>query len=69
MSYAIMPVRIEGKESLENFPGPPWAARPDRARDRRRRSFSRTGDSALGDFDGAVILKAVGKVDVGLLSA
>ena len=32
-------------------------------------AFSRTGDPALGDFDDAVILKAVGEVDIGLLSA
>jgi hypothetical protein len=31
-------------------------------------AFSRTGDPALGDFDDAVILKAVGEVDIGLLS-
>ena len=31
-------------------------------------AFSRTGDPALGDFEDAVILKAVGEVDVGLLS-
>jgi hypothetical protein len=31
-------------------------------------AFSRTGDPALGDFDDAVILKAVGEVDAGLLS-
>ena len=29
-------------------------------------AFSRTGDPALGDFEDAVILKAVGEVDVGL---
>jgi hypothetical protein len=32
-------------------------------------AFSRTGDPALGDFDDAVILKAIGEVDSGLLSA
>ncbi len=32
-------------------------------------AFSRTGDPALGDFEDAVILKAIGEVDVGLLSA
>ena len=32
-------------------------------------AFSRTGDPALGDFEDAVILKTVGEVDVGLLSA
>jgi hypothetical protein len=32
-------------------------------------AFSRTGDPALGDFEDAVILKAVGEVDVGLLTA
>jgi hypothetical protein len=31
-------------------------------------AFSRTGDPALGDFEDAVILKAVGEVDTGLLS-
>jgi hypothetical protein len=31
-------------------------------------AFSRTGDPALGDFEDAVILKAVGEVDVGLTS-
>jgi hypothetical protein len=31
-------------------------------------AFSRTGDPALGDFEDAVILKAVGEVDVGLLT-
>jgi len=31
-------------------------------------AFSRTGDPALGDFEDAVILKAVGEVDSGLLS-
>ena len=30
---------------------------------------SRIGDPALGDFEDAVILKKVGEVDVGLLSA
>jgi hypothetical protein len=32
-------------------------------------AFSRTGDPALGDFEDAVILKTVGDVDIGLLSA
>ena len=32
-------------------------------------AFSRTGDPGLGDFDDAVILKTVGEVDRGLLSA
>jgi len=32
-------------------------------------AISRTGDPALGDFDDAVILKTVGEVDTGLLSA
>jgi hypothetical protein len=32
-------------------------------------AFSRTGDPALGDFEDAVILKTVGEVDIGLLSA
>ena len=31
-------------------------------------AFSRTGDPALGDFEDAVMLKAVGEVDIGLLS-
>jgi hypothetical protein len=31
-------------------------------------AFSRTGDPALGDFDDAMILKAIGKVDAALLS-
>ena len=31
-------------------------------------AFSRTGDPALGDFEDAVILKAVGEVDAGLLT-
>jgi hypothetical protein len=31
-------------------------------------AFSRTGDPAVGDFEDAVILKAVGEVDIGLLS-
>ena len=31
-------------------------------------AFSRTGDPALGDFEDAVILKAVGEVDSGLLT-
>ncbi len=31
-------------------------------------AFSRTGDPALGDFEDAVILKAVGEVDIELLS-
>jgi hypothetical protein len=32
-------------------------------------AFSRTGDPALGDFEDALIWKAVGEVDIGLLSA
>ena len=32
-------------------------------------AFSRTGDPALGDFEDAVILKTVGEVDLGDLSA
>ena len=32
-------------------------------------AFSRTGDPAVGDFEDAVILKIVGEVDSGLLSA
>jgi hypothetical protein len=32
-------------------------------------AFSRAGDSAVGDFEDAVILKTMGDVDVGLLSA
>jgi hypothetical protein len=32
-------------------------------------AFSRSGDPALGDFEDAVILKTVGEVDSGLLSA
>jgi hypothetical protein len=32
-------------------------------------AFSRTGDPALGDFEDAVILKTIGEVDAGLLSA
>jgi hypothetical protein len=32
-------------------------------------AFSRTGDPAFGDFEDAVILKAIGEVDIGLLSA
>jgi hypothetical protein len=32
-------------------------------------AFSRTGDPALGDFEDAVILKTIGEVDTGLLSA
>jgi hypothetical protein len=32
-------------------------------------AFSRTGDPAVGDFEDAVILKTMGDVDVGLLSA
>jgi hypothetical protein len=32
-------------------------------------AFSRTGDPALGDFEDAVILRTVGEVDSGLLSA
>jgi hypothetical protein len=31
-------------------------------------AFSRTGDPAVGDFEDARILKAVGEVDIGLLS-
>jgi hypothetical protein len=31
-------------------------------------AFSRTGDSAIGDFEDAVILKSIGEVDIGLLS-
>jgi hypothetical protein len=31
-------------------------------------AFSRTGDPALGHFEDAVILKAIGEVDTGLLS-
>ena len=31
-------------------------------------AFSRTGDPALGNFEDAVILKAVGEIDSGLLS-
>jgi hypothetical protein len=31
-------------------------------------AFSRTGDPALGEFEDAVILKAVGEVDAGLLT-
>jgi hypothetical protein len=31
-------------------------------------AFSRTGDPALGDFEDAVVLKALGEVDVGLLT-
>jgi hypothetical protein len=31
-------------------------------------AFSRTGYPALGDFDDAVILEAIGEVDAGLLS-
>jgi hypothetical protein len=31
-------------------------------------AFSRTGYPALGEFEGAVILKAVGEVDSGLLT-
>ena len=31
-------------------------------------AFSRTGDPAIGQFEDAVILKAVGEVDVTLLS-
>lgn len=30
-------------------------------------AFSRTGDPAVGDFEDAVILKAIGEVDEGLL--
>ena len=32
-------------------------------------AFSRTGDPALGEFEDAVILKAIGEFDIGLLSA
>jgi hypothetical protein len=32
-------------------------------------AFSRTGDPMVGDFEDAQILKTVGAVDVGLLSA
>ena len=32
-------------------------------------AFSRTGDPAIGEFDDAVILKAVGDVDGGLLES
>ena len=32
-------------------------------------AFSRTGDPALGDFEDAVILRTVGEIDAGLLSA
>jgi hypothetical protein len=32
-------------------------------------AFSRTGDPTLGDFEDAVILKTVGEVDTGLVSA
>jgi hypothetical protein len=32
-------------------------------------AFSRTGDPSLGDFEDAVILKTVGEVDVGLMTA
>jgi len=32
-------------------------------------AFSRTGDPALGDFEVAVVLRTVGEVDIGLLSA
>jgi hypothetical protein len=32
-------------------------------------AFSRTGDPTLGDFEDAVILKTIGEVDTGLLSA
>jgi hypothetical protein len=32
-------------------------------------AFSRTGDPAFGDFDDALILKAIGEVDSGLLTA
>jgi hypothetical protein len=31
-------------------------------------AFSRTGDPALGDFEDAVVSKALGEVDVGLLT-
>jgi hypothetical protein len=31
-------------------------------------AFSRTGDPALGDFEDAVILRAFGEVDAGLLT-
>ena len=32
-------------------------------------AFSRTGDPALGDFEDALILRTIGEVDVGLLTA
>jgi hypothetical protein len=32
-------------------------------------AFSRTCDPSLGDYEDAVILKTVGEVDVGLLTA
>ena len=32
-------------------------------------AFSRAGDPAIGEFEDAVILKAIGEVDIGLLSA
>jgi hypothetical protein len=32
-------------------------------------AFSRTGDPALGEFEDAVVLKAVGEVDEGLLKS
>jgi hypothetical protein len=32
-------------------------------------AFSRTGEPRLGDFEDAVILKTVGDVDIGFLSA
>jgi hypothetical protein len=32
-------------------------------------ALSRSGDPALGDFEDAVILKAIGEVDVAVLSA
>ena len=32
-------------------------------------AFSRTGDPALGDFEDAVVLKAVGEVDEALLKS
>jgi hypothetical protein len=31
-------------------------------------AFSRTGDPALGEFEDAVVLSAIGEVDVGLLT-
>jgi hypothetical protein len=32
-------------------------------------AFSRTGDPAIGEFEDAVVLKAIGEVDVGLLTS